>query len=215
MEYMKTTISERGAGGKEIIIGLLVILGVFAVGVTSILNNTSGDDYKKMRIQADAFVSAVTIYKDKYTKDSGKYYLFELEKDKTESEYIIVDPKNKSVSCDMYESFVETTSPKTVRLRCGDYLVEGKYQEKYEVYEIGDWQQEKQTGETAFLFNYEKNGVKVLPEYLIEEEFIQTYNRNEGTDILDINTLYQDAKTKNITIESDMFYRDKKLVKEI
>ena len=58
MEYMKTTINERGAGGKEIIIGLLVILGVFAVGVTSILNNTSGDDYKKMRIQADAFVSA-------------------------------------------------------------------------------------------------------------------------------------------------------------
>ena len=49
----------------------------------------------------------------------------------------------------------------------------------------------------------------------MEEEFIQTYNRNEGTDILDINTLYQDAKTKNITIDSDMFYREKKLVKEI
>lgn len=215
MEYMKTIINERGAGGKEIIIGLLVILGVFAVGVTSILNNTSGDDYKKMRIQADAFVSAVTIYKDKYTKDSGKYYLFELESHKTEPEYIIVDPKNKSISCDMYESFVETSSPKVVKLRCGNYLVEGTYQEKYQVYEIGEWQKEKINGETAFLYNYEKDGTKVLREYLIEEEFIQMYNKNEGTDILDINTLYQDAKTKNITIDSDMFYREKKLVKEI
>jgi hypothetical protein len=212
---MKIVGNEHGAGGKEIIIGLLVILGVFAFGVQSILNNTSDDGYKNMRAKADEFVKAVTIYKDEFTKESGIYYLADLEENKRQDDYVITDPKDKNASCDLYESYVETTNPKKFRIKCGDYLAEGEYLTKYYIYEIGEWQKEKVSGETAFFYNYEKDGNTVLGDYQEEVEFIRTYNKNEGSNVEDINSLYQDAKGKNIVIDSDMYYREKKLVKEI
>ena len=212
---MKKLINEKGAGGKEIVIGLLVLIGVFAFGVNSILNNTSDDDYKKMRIQADKFVDAVTIYKDEFTKDENIYYLYELEENNREEELIIVNPKNKKESCDMYESFVEIDNPKKVTLRCGSYLLEGDYQKKYDVYEIGEWQQKDKTGDTAFLYRYSKDGKPVLSDFVTELELIQVYDKNEEESFTTIDEVQSDAQSKGIEIDYDMFYRVKKLVKEI
>lgn len=212
---MKKLINENGAGGKEIIIGLLVIIGVFAFGLQSILNNTSDDKYKKLRVQADKFVDAVTIHKDKYTNESGIYYLYELEDYNTENEIIIADPSNKSISCNLYESYVTIDNPKKVTLRCGDYLIEGEYQKKYYVYEIGEWQQTDKTGDTAFLYKYIKDGKAAIDKYVTEYEFIKTYNEKEETSFETADEAVADAKGKGITVDYDMFYRTKTLVKEI
>ncbi len=212
---MKALINENGSGTKEIAIGLLVILGVIAFGVNSILNNTSDDDYKKMKVQADKFVKAVTVHKDMYTNESGIYYLEEIEEYNKEEEPVIVDPKNKTKSCNLYESFVEISNPKKVKLRCGFLLIEGEYLERYEVYEIGEWQKEDKTGETAFLYNYAKGGVDVLEEPVSETEFITMYNKEENSTYSNINDIKQDAESKGYVFDYDMFYRTKKLVKEL
>jgi len=212
---MKAIINEKGSGTKEIAIGLLVILGVTAFGVNSILNNTSDDDYKKMKVQADKFVSAVTIHKDMYTNETGIYYLEEIEEYNTESEVVVANPKNKNESCDLYESYVEISNPKKVRLRCGSLLIEGEYQKRYEVYEIGEWQKEDKTGETAFLYNYAKGGKDVLEEPVDEKQFIALYNKEEGTSYDDINDVKADSVSKGYVVDYDMFYRTKKLVKEL
>ena len=212
---MKALINENGAGTKEIAIGLLVILGVTAFGIQSILNNTNDDDYKKMKIQAEKFVDTVTIHKDMYTNESGIYYLEELENNNQEGKIIITNPKNKKESCNMYESYVDINHPKSVKLICGSYMIEGEYQKKYDVYEIGTWQKERIAGEAAFLYNYSKDGKDVFKKPVIEKELVIRYNQEEGASCVDAEDVKNDASTKGYTVVAEMYYRTKKLVKEL
>ncbi len=214
---MKRILNEKGFGAKEIIIGLLVILALFAIMANFMTDKTTGDKgVRTMKIQAENFVKMVTVYKDKYTKDEDVYYLYELSNGEETEE--LVDPDKKSRGCDIYESSVNIKNPKHVVLRCGSYLIEGDYQKEYIVYEVGEWTTEKTTGQNDFLYNYKKsndeNEQLVLSEYVQKPEFIKLFNDKEGTSATTIEEIYKYAKEKKFYIDAGLFYRTKKLLKK-
>ena len=212
---MKRVLNNKGFGAKEIIIMLLLLLGLFAIGANLVSTYIGGDKYTRpMKIQADNFVSMVAVYKDKHTKDDSTiYYLYDLSGGEASE---LVDPEKKSRSCDIYESYVNIEQPKYVLLKCGKYLIKGEYQKKYELYEVGEWQKEKiPDSESNFLYNYTVDGKEVFSDYLHENEFIQKFNKNNETNSTSIDEIYTYAsKRENMQILMDMFYRERKLIKE-
>ena len=204
---MKRMLDNKGIGGKEAIAALLLILVIIAIAVTSLNGKTSDKGYKVMKTQADSFVKAVSIYKDRNTKDSGVYYLYELLED-TAVSVDLFNPDNKNEKCNEYESIVNLSNGKHVTLLCGSYLIDGEYQQKYDVYQIGDWQREAVAGDTEFLYNIKLDDKMLYSEYFPEVEFINKYNLSQGTSNITLDDCYADAKNKpNLSIEADLFYR--------
>jgi hypothetical protein len=213
---MKRVLNNKGFGAKEIIIMLLLLLGLFAIGTNLVSTYIGGDKYTRpMKLQADNFVKMVSVYKDKNTKDGTTvYYLYDLSNGQDSNE--LVDPERKSRSCDIYESYVDIEAPKKVLLKCGKYLIKGEYQNKYELYEVGDWQKEKiPDSESNFLYNYTVDGKEVFPDYVTESEFIQKFNKMNETNCISIDEVYGYVnKKENEQVLMDMFYRERKLIKE-
>jgi hypothetical protein len=210
---MKKMLDNKGIGGKEAIAALLLILVIIAIAVTTLSGKTNDKGYKAMKMQAENFVKAISVFKDRNTKDSGIYYLYELEGSLESID--LFDPDNKHVKCNGYESLVDLSKGKHVTLRCGSYLIDGEYQKNYNVFQIGEWQKESVQGDTAFLYNIKVDDKLVFSEYYPEIEFVGKYNASQGTAMYSLEDCYADAKNKpNLTIESELLYREKKLVKE-
>lgn len=202
--------NNRGFSKFEFIIGLLTIMVLTVFGVKLVFDHKDTGNYISMKSLAESFVLDVSVYKDDDYRADGMYYLFYLDKNGFIGN--VTSPFSGS-KCDKYESYVNIHSPKKVSLKCDEYLLEGTYQDSYTIYEVSEWQDEKETGDAEIMYNYKKDGKEVNEEYLQEGAFVQIYNEQEGKAYKAVSEIYENVPS-NIEIISKVFYRDKKIVKE-
>ncbi len=206
---MKRKINKKGFGRSEIIICLCALLVFMAIGIKSLIENNDNSKFSRLKKQAENFAYKVMLYKDNYTRNDNIYYLDYL----LDSEYSvdIVNPFNGSEFCDRYESFVKIDgNEKIIELKCGNYLIVGVLEGNFTVYRISQWQENATNGEMAILYNYSKNNKIVNSNYLLENEFIDTFNFNEDENIKNL----ADISFPNIELLSKALYREKTVVKE-
>lgn len=209
---MKKT-NNRGFGKVEIMAMLALIAILLAVGSKIVLDSTS-KNYNSFKTTANNFANQVSKYKDKYTKDSNIYYLYEL----IEKEFIeeLHNPLSTGEYCDKYNSYVEVPAPnnKKVTLICGNYLIEGTQGQSYNVYELSDWSdtQTKETNDQDALYNYKKNGTLMLEDYQQKNEFLHSFYVNEGKKLSSPFSVNQE---QGMELVHKQVYRTKTLVKEI
>ena len=206
---MKRLISEKGFGKAEIIICLCALLVFIAIGVKSLTDNKDNSKFSALKKQAENFAYKVIVYKDRYTRSDNTYYLDYLLDDEYAIE--VVNPFDDSTSCDRYESFVKIVdNEKIVELKCGDYLISGVLEGDFTVYRLSMWQDNAANGEMAILYNYSKNNEVINSDYLLENEFIDSFNSNEN---YNIETL-DEFDFPNMELLSKALYREKVVVKE-
>ena len=188
------------------VLGLLAILIAFGAKMAV----DSGKNYKGFKTVAVNFLNSVALYKDKYTKDSNIYYLYELvEKGYSEE---LKNPVNPQEYCDQYETYADATLPnnKTIVLVCGEYVVEGSQNNGFKVFEVTEWSEEKKEGDndSFVVYNYREDGELVFPEYYPESTFLQKYfQKNKYA----VSTPFA-IKDK---LDTKMVYRKKTLVKDL
>ena len=201
--------TKNSSGNVEIVLGISILLVVIVVVVNSVLSNNDNSIYNKYKDLADNFAEEVSKYANEEENEYGlTYYLSDV--------YSKINKlKDYNQECNIYDSYVEIKKTMKVRLSCDNYLIEGDYNKNYYLYEIGKWTKDNTLEETTFLYNYQKDNKEVLKDYYLEKEFINEYNKKENTSFDNINSIYEDAKEKNLEIVSDIYYREKKLIKEL
>lgn len=203
-----------GFSKLEFIVILTVVIVLLVFGVKYVLDSTSGNNYSMYKKEADNFLRQVIYAKDLYPRVDDTYYLYYLlEKN---ADININNPFNKNEECDIYESFAKTDGSKEVTLKCSNYLINSK-NDKYTVFELGEWMEyssvlENTDFETRLLYNYSKDGREMCSKYMIENEFVNCFNSNEGTKVYGVN----DVKEENgIKLLQKPLYRTKKVVKKV
>jgi len=203
-------LTNKGFSKVEFMIGLCTILVLLAIGVKVLFSNNDNSRYSMLKRQAENFAYKVGIYKDKYPRSDQLYYLDYLLEDNYATD--LANPFQKDTNCDRYESYVEITShKKLVSLKCDHYLAVGEEGGTYSIYELGDWQEQELDGEYRTLYNYQKNGVEMNDTYLLEKEFLATFNQKEKKKINELS----EVEENEFTLVQKNFYRSKKLIKEI
>lgn len=206
---MKKQIRNAGFTKTEIIVMLCAILVLLAIGVKALSDNQNTSNYSMLRRQAENFAYKVSVYKDMYPREDNTYYLDYLIDDK----YAISlsNPFDKNDECDRYESFVKIENgKKNITLKCGNYLAVGVLDGHYYIYELSEWQEEAVSGEVSILYNYKKNGKVVIDRYMVDNEFVDFYNKQENANIYSI----ADIDDSDIELLTKTLYRERKLVKE-
>lgn len=206
---MKTRTNNNSFGNIEIILGISILLVVLVIIANSVISLNNNDKYKDIESDANTFIEETLKDANEEENETGNIFYL---KDVSLKSNKLNNIKN---NCDLYDSYVEIGTTTKVRLSCSDYLLEGTYKNTFYIYEIGSWTKDDTIGETAFFYNYKKEDKEVLKDYLSEREFIETYNKNEETEVTNLDLLNEDAKEKQIEVVSDIFYREKKLVKEL
>ena len=216
MRFMKRTLNTKGFGKKEVIVGFLVILGVMAVYFTVLKDKIGPGSGASVRNVAEQFYSTVLIFKDKHPTDDDMYYVYDLFN--SEEKHQFMDPNNKEQSCDYFESYVKIGSPNEMHFKCGKYLVEwNKKENKYHVYEVGEWQTEEVYNDTEELYNYKKDGKLVLEKSVSLKEFLIAFQSREMYEVLeldDVKSYIDSHKDKNIELVQETGYRTKKQIAE-
>lgn len=206
---MKKINNSFGFTKTELILCICALLALFAVAIKVFLDNNS-QNYNSLKKEAENFIYKVSIYKDEYYNEDGYYPLYEVIDNHGIGE--LKNPLKVSEKCDEYESFVLLEgNRKSVTLKCGNYLVEGVQNGYFDIYEVTDWIDQRGGNDSQFMYNYSKDGIIINDKYLLKEEFVEVYNKNEGASI----TSPSDSKPKNISLLKKAFYRDKKLIKTI
>lgn len=206
---MKKQIRNAGFTKAEIIVMLCAILVLLAIGVKVLSDNQNTSNYSMLKRQAENFAYKVSVYKDMYPREDNTYYLDYLIDDK----YAISlsNPFDKNDECDRYESFVKIENgKKNITLKCGNYLAVGVLDGHYSIYELSEWQEEAVSGEVSILYNYKKNGKVVIDRYMVDNEFVDFYNKQENANIYSI----ADIDDSDIELLTKTLYRERKLVKE-
>ena len=202
-------INNKGFGKIEIIgvLGLLAVL--IAVGANMAVG--TGKNYNNFKIITNQFLDNVALYKDRYTKNTSVYYLYELiEKGYSEE---ITNPIETSSTCDKYETYadIEVPNDKRVNIVCGSYIVTGSQQKGYKLYEVSEWSETKKEGynDASALYNYrDEAGNLVFSEYYPETSFIQKYYEKNKIMIGSPFELKDKLEMKSV-------YRKKSLVKDL
>ena len=204
----------KGFTKIEFIVILTVVIVLIVFGVKYVLDSTSGNNYSMYKKEADSFLRQVVYAKDLYPRGDDIYYLdYLLDKN---AEININNPFNKNEECDRYESFVKMDGSKEVSLKCSNYLINSK-NDKYTVFELGEWTSYSSTlestdFETGLLYNYTKDGKEMCNRFMLEGEFVDCFNSNEGTAIYNA----RDVKGKNgMELLEKTLYRTKKVVKKV
>ena len=208
MKFMKR-INNKGFGKIELmgVLGLLAVL--IAIGAKMAVD--TGKNYNGFKIITNQFLDNVALYKDRYTKNSSVYYLYELiEKGYSEE---ITNPMETSSTCDIYETYadIEVPNDKKVNIVCGNYLVTGSQQSGYKLYEVGEWTEKKKEGDTdaSVIYNYrDEAGNLVFSEFYPETTFFQKYYAKNKTSLSGLSELKDKLETKYV-------YRKKTLIKEL
>ena len=215
MKYMKRNLNNKGFGKKEIMFVLVFMLVIMAIYFTVLNGKIGGADTKAMKALADNFYNDATIYKDEYPTDDDVYYAYDLAT--SDKGYSYMDPNNKDETCDYFESFVKIRSQNELQLKCGKYVVEWKKNEKYRVYEVGEWTTEEVTGDGIMLYNYKLDGKLQLEKPVVERAFTQKLQMAVGEELMnmeDVNYYIKNHPDKKLEVVSEMYYRSKKLVAE-
>ncbi len=205
-------INKRGFSKMEFITMLGVLAILIAIGVKLVSDNSK--NYGGFKNLANNFAKDVAKYKDAYTRVDNTYYLYDLIQKGYSEE--LKNPINTSETCDKYDSYIviESTNNKKVTLNCGNYFVEGTEQDGYKVYEVSEWHDTKQEGDTEnnILYNYKKDGTIQLGEYVSSSAFIEWYYIKTNSLITSPSDVNNSAGTELVTKD---VYRTKTLVKEI
>ena len=206
-------VNNKGFGKLEFITMFGVIAILIAIGSNMALN-TGGKNYNGFKTLANNFAKNAAMYRDHYTKNTNIYYLYEV----IDKGYIeeLTNPMNTAEKCDKYNSYVdmETPSRKKVVLVCGNYYVEGTQSVSYNVYELSEWHETKETtdNDSAVAYNYRVAGKEMLDQYLTERDFIEKYfelNKVMLNKAEDLNN------NEEVELLYKSFYRTKTLVKEL
>ena len=201
---MKARTDNKKIGNLEVFLGVLILIIVIALIINSVLLPKDDNKYLDLKEKANTFAEKVLKTVNEEETSTDTYYLIDFSKD---DKYL----KGLANDCNPYDSFIELKRDKKVRLVCDNLLIEGVYNNRYYIYEIGSWNKENTLGETALLYNYEIEGKKQLDKNVILKEFIDKYNKKENTSIKEL----EEIDTSKVKILSDLFYREKKLVKEV
>ena len=211
MKKTNKKINKKAFSKAEFMIMLAFIAILIAVGSKLALDSTK--NYSTFKTVANTFANAVSMYKDKAIIPKNEYSLYETEKAGFVEE--LKNPFDKTEICDKYESYVDITeqNKKSINLICGEYLVEAVQGEKYKIYEIGEWSEEKEatSNDGNILYNYKIGSNLVLNEYVPEKTLLILYNEKNNRNYDSIN----DLKSSGVEIASKMVYRQKKLLKEL
>lgn len=207
--------NNKGLVLPELLAIIAFIAIIFAFGSYASFQNGNKRKYEVFAQNARDFATKVTAYRDEHIRYDQEIYLKEL----VDAHYIkaFKNPFSGGGDCNLYESKVVTvsSSERYVTLRCGNYLIDSQLvsSSNYRVYKVSSWQEKignSLEAETAKLYNYQKNGITVLDNYVVEKELVEKYNRNENKRVKTID----DITSSNITIVRKTFYRTKKLIKE-
>ena len=200
---------------SEILAFIAVVAVIFAIVGYLISKNADKTQYKVFVQNARQFATKVSTYRDEHVKYYNEIYLLELVKNNYIKAY--QNPFGGGKYCDLYESkvVIRTSGERYVTLKCGDYLIDSQKvsSDGYQIYKVSEWKESKdssQSTESAKLYNYKKNGVVVLENYVNDKKFIEIYNDYENQNIKDITEI----NSINISIMSKTFYRTKELVQE-
>lgn len=206
----KKRINKKAFSKVEFMIMIAAIAILLAIGSKVALDGTKS--YGTFKNIANNFANSVAKYKDAALVQKDEYSLYEVEKNRYIEE--LKSPMDKSIICDKYESYVLLNgSNKTVKLVCGEYIVEGVQGQSYKIYEVSKWSEvhEKEYNDGDFLYNYKENGNFVLNEFVPMKTFFALYEQKTGSKITSVN----DVKTAGKELVNKVVYREKKLVKEI
>lgn len=127
----------------------------------------------------------------------------------------IINPFSTGEYCDPYETKLEVRNyDRYLTFKCGDYVI---YKSNHDgvtlqMYKVDSWSEEMTDSdtETTFVYNYyDDDGILVLDEYLHLPNFIEAYNQNEGTNIINIKGI------PSSVIDTKVVYRSRHLIKEI
>ena len=209
---MKKIFNSKGLGKNEIIACLALLIILFAVGMKLFVDNSK--NYNSLKVRANEFANAVARYKDQYPEADNRYYLGKVIKKGFIGE--LKNPMNTSEDCDRYASYVEIeqANNKKIYLTCGNYYVEAVQDKYYKVYERSDWSEERLEGynDTLTVYNYTRNGIQMLEEYVTDVAFKELYNEREGKRIIDPTDLNSQEGYELLT---KTVYRKNELVKEM
>lgn len=213
---MKENKKNKGFSGLEFLT-VACLCGIFACIILTIAFSTAnGEKIKTMRYKAITFKNNAESYAMITHKNDEKVFLWDLIDSEISSD--ISSPFSKSNHCDINNSYVSFTSKKVlVTLQCDEYLIyeSNLSEEKTTVYSTSAWQETypstKDVVDKITLYNYEKDGKKVLKESVSEELFLKQFNKNEKTEY---ENIYQIRK-KNIRVFGKTYYRTRKAILEV
>ena len=84
------------------------------------------------------------------------------------------------------------------------------HEKTYKIYEVTEWTEDAtKATETEVLYNYMKEGKEVSNVYMLENEFVDFYNENEGTSIFGADEVGEE------NLLSKDLYRRKTFIKKI
>ncbi len=213
---MKENKKNKGFSGLEFLT-VACLCGIFACIILTIAFSTANDEkIKTMRYKAVTFKNNAESYAMITHKNDEKVFLWDLIDSEISSD--ISSPFSKNNHCDINNSYVSITSKKVlVTLQCDEYLIyeSNLSEEKTTVYSTSAWQETypstKDIVDKITLYNYEKDGKKVLKESVSEELFLKQFNKNEKTEY---ENIYQIRK-KNIRVFGKTYYRTRKAILEV
>ncbi len=200
-----------GFGKFEVLTVIVLLLGIAAFYMYSILGGVNDKKINKMKSQAVSLNKAVYSNLDEY-RNSSLVYLEEIL-----DHHIIDNIKSpfSDNSCDLDESKVETvgTSVRYVTLKCDNYLIMHQKATDFKnvtVYEVSDWSLTKPEGEEydeAVLYNCQKeDGSFIFSEYREEGSFLYGYYKKFGRSFFTMQHVPNDV----CNVVSNTFYRTRK-----
>ena len=211
MKKTSKRINKKAFSKVEFMVMLAAIAILLAIGSKVALDGSKS--YGSFKTVANNLANAVAKYKDKAIIQKDEYSLYEVIKNGYIEE--LKNPMNKNETCDKYESYVsiKDNSNKTIKLVCGEYVVEAVQGKSYKVYEVSEWSetQEKGYSDGEILYNYKENGNLVLDEYVPIKTLFALYEQKTGSKTSDLGTF----KTGGRELVSKQVFREKKLVKEM
>lgn len=204
-------INNKGFGRFEVLTIIVLLMGVCAYFMYTIIQGSSKEDFQTMKNDAVKFSNAVVVNYETF-HNSNFVYLGEVIDEKLMKE--VKNPVGKG-SCSISDSFVKVVDRKSyTTLKCGDYLIDNanvsSSTDNVQIYQVTDWSDEQKTpdDEEALLYNCLENGVEKYPEYYGENYLIYLINKEYGTDY------YSTASITECSPVSKTFYRTKTLYDE-
>lgn len=197
--------NRKGFGKFEVLTMIVLILGIFAYIMYSILGGANKQKFTTMKDNAIR-LGNVTATNISSFRNQDTVYMEE-----------VVDEQllNKNIKspfspndCDSSESKVEIIDGKPlVTLKCDQYLIE-RYSSSSDpqIYEVSEWSLEKNgdNDEEKVLYNCIKDGKEIYPKYYEELYLVSRINKDYST-----NYYFADNIQGTCDVVEKVFYRTK------
>ena len=200
--------NNKGFGSREILTMSVVCLILAACLLAFSVRNSNQEKYKVLEYNARLFAINATTYQ--MENNNNAVYMIELLDNELFAR--VKNPFGGEDYCDILESKVEYQDDKKyVTLRCGEYLIDHQHiaAEKYEIYKVGAWMEEKPEGEVEEItaYNYKMNNKDGFDIVYNDTMFLYAFNKLMGQNYQNISDIPSDYQVYSKTL-----YRTKVLV---